>query len=174
MDSVSRENSLTARSIPCGVRAETICGSSNSSVIALPSAIRSGQNATPIDTPRPAIIFSTSAVTPGKTVERSTSSWPSRRYDEQVLEGLRDRRLVRVQVLIDGRADDHDHVLGRADHGRVGRGPQPTGGDGALKQRRGPALVERQLARVHALDGRLAHVVDGHPGAPVRERDRER
>ena len=81
--SVSSEKSLTARSIPCGERAETICGSSKSSVIALPSAIRSGQNATSIDTPRPTIIFSTSAVTPGKTVERSTSSWPSRMYCEQ-------------------------------------------------------------------------------------------
>ena len=80
---VSRPKSFAARSIPRGDLAETICGSSNSSVIALPSAIRSGQNATSIATPRPTIIFSTSAVTPGNTVDRRISSWPSRRYAEQ-------------------------------------------------------------------------------------------
>ena len=42
-----------------------ICGSSNSSVIALPSAIRSGQNAMSSSTPSAATVFSTSAVTPG-------------------------------------------------------------------------------------------------------------
>jgi hypothetical protein len=77
--SVSMLNSLLARSWPRAVRLDTICGSSNSSVIALPSAIRSGQNATSIATPRPAIIFSTSAVTPGYTVLRRTRICPSRR-----------------------------------------------------------------------------------------------
>jgi len=89
-------------------------------------------------------------------------------------EGLRDRGLVRVEVLVDWRADDHDHVLGGADDGRVGRGGQPAGRHRALKQRCGPGLVERQLGRVHALDRVLAHVVDGHPGTPVRESDRQR
>ena len=81
--SVRCENS--ARPAPCcpRVRPETICGRVNSSVIALPSAIRSGQNATSISTPSPATIFSTSAVTPGNTVERSTSSCPSRRNGAQ-------------------------------------------------------------------------------------------
>ncbi len=76
---VSLPKSRDARSVPVAVRAETICGSSNSSVIALPSAIRSGQNATSISSPSPATIFSTSAVTPGNTVLRKMSSWPSRR-----------------------------------------------------------------------------------------------
>ena len=38
---------------PAGCGPDTICGSANSSVIALPSAIRSGQNATSISTPEP-------------------------------------------------------------------------------------------------------------------------
>ena len=76
---VSLSNSADARFAPCAVRDETTCGSSNSSVMALPSAIRSGQNATSISSPRLAIIFSTSAVTPGNTVLRRISSWPSRR-----------------------------------------------------------------------------------------------
>ncbi len=80
---VSRPNSAAARLSACGDRAETICGRVNSSVIALPSAIRSGQNATGTSAPRPAIIFSTRAVTPGKTVERRTMSCPSRRYGAQ-------------------------------------------------------------------------------------------
>ena len=42
------------RASDAAVRAEMICGSSNSSVIALPSAIRSGQNATSIPSPSPA------------------------------------------------------------------------------------------------------------------------
>ncbi len=62
---VSRENSLLARSRPRALRLDTIWGSSNSSVMALPSAMRSGQNATSISAPRPATIFSTRAVTPG-------------------------------------------------------------------------------------------------------------
>ena len=76
---VSRPNNADARSRPSGERADTIWGSSNSSVIALPSAIRSGQNATSTWTPRAATIFSTRAVTPGNTVDRRTSSWPLRR-----------------------------------------------------------------------------------------------
>ena len=62
---VSRRNSALARSAPRAVRAETICGSSNSSVIALPSAMRSGQKATSMSMPSAATVFSTSAVTPG-------------------------------------------------------------------------------------------------------------
>ena len=41
--SVSARNSFSARSIARSVRAATICGSSNSSVMARPSAMRSGQ-----------------------------------------------------------------------------------------------------------------------------------
>jgi hypothetical protein len=62
---VSVRNRALARPRPRGVRLDTIWGSSNSSVIALPSAIRSGQNATSICAPNPATIFSTRAVTPG-------------------------------------------------------------------------------------------------------------
>ena len=62
---MSLANSLLARSSPPELRLDTICGSSNSSVMALPSAMRSGQNATSISTPSPATIFSTRAVTPG-------------------------------------------------------------------------------------------------------------
>ncbi len=67
---VSRLNRALARSIPRSVRLDTICGSSNSSVIAFPSAMRSGQNATSISRPSLEIIFSTRAVTPGYTVLR--------------------------------------------------------------------------------------------------------
>ena len=35
-------------------------------------------------------------------------------------------------MLVDGGADDHDHVLGGADNGRVGRGGQPAGRHRAL------------------------------------------
>jgi len=45
--------------------------------MALPSAMRSGQNATSMSRPRSPTSRSTSAVTPGYTVLRSTSSWPS-------------------------------------------------------------------------------------------------
>ena len=60
-------------------RDATICGSSKSSIIALPSAMRSGQNATSTSSPRRATRRSTMAVTPGYTVLRSTRSWPSTR-----------------------------------------------------------------------------------------------
>ncbi len=46
---------------------------------ALPSAIRSGQKATSVFIPCAASRSSTSRVTPGYTVERSTKSWSSRR-----------------------------------------------------------------------------------------------
>ena len=63
--SVRCRNSASARASAPGVRAATICGSVNSSVIARPSAIRSGQNATSTARPLPASSFSVSAVTPG-------------------------------------------------------------------------------------------------------------
>ena len=81
--SVSSPNSAPARFCPRSVREDTICGRVKSSSIALCSAIRSGQNATSRSRPRPAMVRSTSAVTPGNTVLRNTSSWPSRKYGSQ-------------------------------------------------------------------------------------------
>ena len=54
----------------------TICGRLNSSVIAAPSAIRSGQKARSTPSAGDATSRSTRRVTPGNTVLRSTSSWP--------------------------------------------------------------------------------------------------
>ena len=160
--------------MPRGDRAETICGSSNSSVIALPSAIRSGQNATSIDTPRPTIIFSTRAVTPGKTVDRRISSWPSRRYGAQppsafgiaVWSGFRcsstgvpmTTTTCSAEPTIDGSAEAWSRPSATTRSSTSARA----------------GLVERQLAGVHRGDGGLAHVVDAHPGAAVGERDRQR
>ena len=79
MDSVNVENSSEARSVPRGVDDETICGNEKSSTIARPSAMRSGQKATSTCRPLVASIFSTSAVTPGYTVLRRTTSCPSRK-----------------------------------------------------------------------------------------------
>src|SRR5215831_4003236 len=74
---VSLRNSRLARSRPRALRLDTIWGSSNSSLIARPSAMRSGQNATSMSTPRLATIFSTRAVTPGYTVLRRIRIWPA-------------------------------------------------------------------------------------------------
>ena len=105
-------------------------------------------------------------MTPGYTVLRRTSSWPSRRWSTQPLERARDGLRVGVEVLVDRRADDHDDVLGAGDDGGVGRGPeQPV--DGRRQHLGGARLVERQLAVVHQRDRALAHVVD-QDGAALR------
>ena len=75
--------SALARSAARSVREPMICGSSKSSVIACPSAIRSGQNVTSTSSPRAASSRSTAAVTPGNTVLRRTISWPSRKWSPQ-------------------------------------------------------------------------------------------
>src|SRR5215468_8273918 len=80
---VRLRNRALARSRPRAVRLDTIWGSSNSSVIALPSAMRSGQNATSMSTPSPATIFSTRAVTPGYTVLRRIRIWPGAKCGAQ-------------------------------------------------------------------------------------------
>ena len=65
IDPVRWPKSSAAPSRPFADRDDTIWGSENSSSIALPSAIRSGQKATSTATPRPPTSRSTSAVTPG-------------------------------------------------------------------------------------------------------------
>ena len=83
MSLVRARKNFSARSPARSVRAATICGRSNSSVMARPSAMRSGQNATSRFNPLPASIRSVSAVTPGCTVLRRIISWPWRRYSTQ-------------------------------------------------------------------------------------------
>ena len=171
---VSLPNSADARFVPVGVRDETICGSSNSSVIALPSAIRSGQNATSICSPSPASIFSTSAVTPGNTVLRRIEQLAVPQVVGAAAERPGDRRLVGVQVLIHRRADDHHHVLRRGHDRGIGRGLQTPGAEHPVQHLVRAGLGERHPARVHRGDGGLAHVIDAHLGTPVGERERER
>ena len=65
------------------MRLDTICGTPPNSVIARPSATRSGQNATSTSRPRSATIFSSWAVLPGQTLLRTMRIWPSRRYPAQ-------------------------------------------------------------------------------------------
>ena len=93
--------------------------------------------------------FSVSAVTPGWTVLRSTSSWPSRRCSTHSSIACGTAREVRVEVLVDRRADDDDDVLGRARRwpGRWWRpaGPRrPRSASGSV----GAVLGERQRAGV--------------------------
>jgi len=171
---VRREKSLVARAVAAGVRAEMIWGSSNSSVMALPSAIRSGQNATSMLTPRAAIIFSTRAVTPGKTVERRMRSWPSRSQGAQPPRARGIAVWSGLRCSSTGGAEDDDDVLGGGDGGGVGGGGQAAVGDGGGQDGAGAGLVEGQPPGVDEVDGGLADVVDDDPGAAAGERDRQR
>ena len=65
MLSVRWPNSAPARLRACGVRAETICGSDESSSIAFPSATRSGQKATETSLPAEATMSRIFSVVPG-------------------------------------------------------------------------------------------------------------
>jgi hypothetical protein len=138
----------------------------------LPSAMRSGQNATSSSTPSPATIFSTRAVTPGTVLRRiriwpeasaarspaSRSGWPT-----GPARGFAHRG-----------ADDHDHVLAGAHDRGVRRGHEAACGDRALQCGRGARLGEGHLGRVHARDRGLADVEDAHPQASRGEGDGQR
>ena len=129
------------------VRAETICGSSNSSVIALPSAMRSGQNATSMSMPSAGDHLFDQRGHPGVDGAAQDEDLPVAQVAGAAAQGVRDGGLVRVEVLVHRGADDHDHVLGGAHDGRVGGRFQPPGG-ARLAQRPGrPGLGERQPRR---------------------------
>jgi hypothetical protein len=96
----------------------------------------------------------------------------------QVLRAARQRPgdglLVGVEVLVDRRADDHDHVLGGGHDRRVGRGAQPPARDDAFQHGAGPRLGERQPRVADLLDRGRVHVMDGNARAPVGQGDRQR
>ena len=168
-------NSLPARSSARDERDATICGSSNSSTIALPSAMRSGQNATSMSRPRSPTKRSTNAVTPGYTVLRSTSSWPSCSDGGDVGDRRRHRVEIRVEVLVDRGADDDDHVFHVADHvGRRARAQEPRR-DQRGEQLRRTRLVEGHDAVVDQRDRALGDVVehDLEPAAGEGEPERQ-
>ena len=71
------ENNLAAACSAAGVVALMICGVSFNSRMPSPCTMRSGQNATRRFLPLRARYEWSQSVVPGKTVERSTSSWPS-------------------------------------------------------------------------------------------------
>ena len=158
------ENRLLARSRPRADRLATICGSSYSSVIAWPSAIRSGQNATSMSMPRLATSFSAIAVVPGVTVLRRIRICPSRNRPEQSASAVADRVWPPPGVLVEP-ADHHDDVLGSADDGWVSRGHQPSGGDCPAQRKLGSRLAEWQPPGIDRIDCLIADVVAGHPGA---------
>src|SRR5689334_20126367 len=89
-------------------------------------------------------------------------------------ERLGDGGLLRVQVLVDRRADDHDHVLGRGHDGGIGRGHQAPGRQDPVQHLVRARLGEGQAPRIDRGDRGFAHVVDANLGSPVRERERER
>jgi hypothetical protein len=89
-------------------------------------------------------------------------------------ERLGDGDLLGVQVLVNGRADDHDHVLRRGHDRGIGRGHQAAGTEHPAQRLIGARFGERHLARVDRGDRCLTHVIDTDPGTPVGERDRER
>ena len=59
---------------------------------------------------------------------------------------------LRVEELVDRGADGDDHHLGGADRGRVGRRPEPAGGQGAGQFRLGPPFEERHRPGRHLGD----------------------
>jgi hypothetical protein len=84
------------------------------------------------------------------------------------------RLLVGVEVLVDWRADDHDHVLRTADDRRVGRGGQSPARRRLLQQRAGALLGEWHPALADQLDSGRVDVVYRDPGAAVGKRDSQR
>ena len=136
--------------------------------------MRSGQKATSTDRPRSVSSCSTSAGDAGVDRAAQHEQLPVAQVGQHRLERARDRLRVGVEVLVDGRADDHHDVAGLRDDGRVGRGAQLPGGDGRLELVAGAGLVEGQHGVVDQPDGGLTDVVDQHRRAAVGEGDRQR
>ena len=110
--------------------------------------MRSGQNDTSIvRVPRLEQLRSTIAVTPGYTVLRRMRMLAVAELVEQSLDRPQDEPRVRVEVLVDRRADDDHDVLGLADRRRVVGRLEPAGGEDPLEQLVGAVLEERHLAR---------------------------
>ena len=173
MESVRWRNRSAARFVARGVRADTICGSSNSSVIARPSAIRSGQNArsTPSRVPKQLLDA------PGHAREHRAAQHHELARAEVVHElpdGAGHCLGIRAEVLVDGSPHHHDHDLGTLDHRHV-----VVGHEGARGQCPGQVLVDARLEerRDAGADGRhrlVVDVVDRHLQPPGGQGDRER
>ena len=144
--SVRRPNSAAARFRAPSVRAATICGSVNSSVMACPSAMRSGQKATSTPSSRREQVLD-AARHAGEDRAAQDDELSGAQVLHQLADRARHRLRVRAEVLVDGRPDDHDDVLGATDDGAVGGGDQRTPRQGVGQRLVHAGLEERRPAR---------------------------
>ena len=79
-----------------------------------------------------------------------------------LVDGLLEDRHRRSEELVDRRADDHDQLVGPADHLGVGSQLEPAGRQELAKQLVGAVLEERHLAADDPVERRLVRVVDAH------------
>ena len=93
---------------------------------------------------------------------------------EQALDREQDELRIGIEVLVDRRADDQDHVLGFADGTGIGRRVELVGADQALEQLVGAVLPEGHLARADPVDGLGVTVVERDRQARVGEHQPER
>ena len=172
MLSVSVPNSARGpRRAPRRRAPETICGSANSSVIALPSAIRSGQNATSTSSPRV-----------GEQLLDAPRSRRGRRCCAAPAAGRRGSAAQRcrapagtacgsgLRCSSTGVPIDHDHVLGRADVAGSVLAPSDPAASASSSALRGAVLEERQPPDVDPIDGRGVDVVDARRAGPGTRR----
>ena len=152
----------------------TICGSSHSSTIALPSAMRSGQNATSTSRPSSRDSRSTIAVTPGYTVLRSTRSWPSRSSGTMSAIAFGTAHEIGVEVLVDRRADHDHHSLCPLQHALVTRDGQGAGIENPSQKLLGMGLLEWHVPRADRRYGLAVDVVQRDLGTRVGEHKTER
>ena len=152
------------------MRAATIWGRERSSSIAFPSAIRSGQKATSIACPDAFDRRSTKRVTPGKTVERRISTWPSDSAIGHLLERGHHGLRIGVEVLVDGSADHDDQVLTRSDRALLRRGRQRAVSQRPRKHLRSSRLEVGHLAGPDGIDRGQVRVVEGDPQPRLSQR----
>ncbi len=88
--------------------------------------------------------------------------------------GLRDGVRVRIQVLVDGRSDDHDDDVGEAGRGGIGSGVQVPVGQDAREHRPGSVLLKRHDPGVDQVDRRRADVADQNTRTTIGKGDGQR
>ena len=139
----------------------------------MPSAIRSGQNVIDGD-PGTQEFTLDERSDPGEHGRAQNEELPWPEVGDECSDRIRNGSRIRIEVLIDGCADDHDDMLGLADHRRITRSTEGAVSDDPRQHGRCIRLIEGHGGAVDEGHRRGIDVIDDGPHAPLREGDSER
>ena len=90
------------------------------------------------------------------------------------LDGSHDRLRIRVEMLVDRRADDDDHAFRHADGARLRRGSESSGDKSPVEDLLGADLAVGHHTGGDQADSHFVGVVEGYPEAGIGQRQAQR